>query len=89
MEDRDNITDLVSLPIEDIESILESSQVQVEANQIGGKIEVKLHEKNGEYPKRVLGKSRSDTRTNALKAAIFDAWSTNFNDVRDRFLVTA
>lgn len=83
---RELMVDLVTKSLEDLESLLSKANITIEENSIGGKVEVKLHESNDEYPKRVLGKSRSDSKITALKAALVEAWATGQNDIRSRFL---
>lgn len=85
-EVRDLMSDIVSKSIEELMKLLSKLKIRVENNQIGGKIETKLHEADEEYPKRVLGKARSDSKENALKAAIYEAWAVDNNDIRSRLL---
>jgi len=65
--------------------ILQKIEVEVSTEEIGKKVEVVLTDVSEKFPKRILGKIRSDTKSNGLVAVVAYALSANQNTIRARF----
>lgn len=67
-----------------LDRITDELLVTVEFESAGEKTKVVLREGNPDFPKRVLAQARGRNKTNALFAALIDAYVDDVNDIASR-----
>ena len=83
---RECVVEMCSQSKKDLERLLRGIRVEVKEEAVGNLVDVQLMEADPEFPRRSLGKARSENSEDAILAAVVEALAQNHNDFQDRLV---